>query len=51
VNNYVEKHPLDSREARPDAGYNKLPLVRAKIAPSKIKHLAGTSQVLVRKLR
>jgi hypothetical protein len=39
VNNYVEKRPLDSPKACPDAGYNKLPLARANFEPNKIKDL------------
>jgi hypothetical protein len=51
VNKYVEKAPLDSLKARPDAAYNKLPLPQADSASLKIKDLAQPAGHLVRKLR
>jgi hypothetical protein len=51
VNNYVEKRPLDSRKARTNAAYNKLPFEQANSRASKIKDLATTQHALVRKLR
>jgi hypothetical protein len=41
VNKYVEKPPLDTRKACPDAGYNKLPPAQAKQCGNQIKHLAS----------
>jgi hypothetical protein len=37
----VEKPPLDTRKACPDAGYNKLPPAQAKQCGNQIKHLAS----------
>jgi hypothetical protein len=39
VHNHVEKHPLDMAEARTDAAFNNLPIVRAACEARKIKGL------------
>jgi hypothetical protein len=39
VDKYVEKHTLTSRKRSIDAGFNKMPVPKAKISPFKIKDL------------
>jgi hypothetical protein len=46
VDNYVEKHHLTSRKRSIDAGFNKMPILKAEIVPFKINGLHELAQRL-----